>query len=151
MDYDKKKHFDLLKYSQKLESEGKDLYHVSEKDFFELREYSIMMINHLHWENREHYFELMEQFLNERINFLPLRKKHGAINDAGESLQAELILLEPNPNCEGLGLLIDDVISLFDEYCAKAGDEDELSDFEVKNRIQRIFGEMKDGYPLEKE
>jgi len=55
-----------------------------------------------------------------------------------------LILLEPNPK----GLLIDDVISLFDEYCAKAGDEDELSDFEVKNRIQRIFGEMKDGYPL---
>ena len=61
------------------------------------------------------------------------------------------MLREPNPNCEGFDRLIDDVISVFNEYCAKAGDEDELSDFEVKNIIQRIFEEMKDGYPLDKE
>lgn len=71
----------------------------------------------MHWENREHYFELI----------------------AGERLQADLILLEPNPNGEGLGLLIDDVISVFHEYCAKVRDKDELSDFEVKKRIERIF------------
>jgi len=61
------------------------------------------------------------------------------------------LLKEPNPNCEEFDRLIDDVISVFNEYCAKTGDEDELSDFEVKNIIQRIFEEMKDGYPLDKE
>ena len=49
MKYDKKKHLYLLKYSQKLESEGKHIYDESEKDFFALREYSAMLINHLHW------------------------------------------------------------------------------------------------------
>jgi hypothetical protein len=36
MKYDKQKHLDLLKYSQKLESEDKDIYDKSEKDFLKL-------------------------------------------------------------------------------------------------------------------
>ena len=150
MQYNKKKHLDLLKYSQKLESEEKHIYDESENGFFALREYSAILINHLHWENREHYFELIEEFLNEPINFLPLRKKHQSVKQAGKSLQGELILLEPNPNSEGFDSLINNLISVFDEYCAKAGDEGELSEFEVKNIIQRIFEEMKDRFPLNK-
>lgn len=137
-----------MKYSQKLESEGKCLYDEAQKDFFELCDYTILLINHLHWENREHYFELIEEFLNEPIKFLSLSDKHKAINEAGERLEGELILLEPNPNSEGFGRLIDNVISVFDRYHTKAGDEDKLSDFEVKNRIQRIFKKMKDRFPL---
>lgn len=148
MKYNKKKHFDLLKYSQKLEAEGKDSYDEAEKDFFTLRAYSALLINHLHWENRGHYFELIEDFLNGPINFLPLRKKRGAINNAEEMLSSEWILLEPNPKCEGFGNLIEDVISVFDEYCAKVGDEDELSDFEVKTIIEGIFKKMKHRFPL---
>ena len=76
MKYDKTKHLDLLKYSQRLEKEGKHIYDESRKDFFELCEYSAMMIAHLHWENQTQYFELIEQFSNGPINFLDLRKKH---------------------------------------------------------------------------
>ena len=64
-------------------------------------------------------------------------------------LSAELILLEPNPKSEGFGNLIDEVISVFDEYCAKVGDEDELSTFDVKNIVEKIFKEMKDRFPLD--
>ena len=45
MKYDKKKHLDLLKYSQKLDH----IYDESKEDFFELQVYSAMMIAHLHW------------------------------------------------------------------------------------------------------
>ena len=76
-----------------------------------------MIISHLHCENREQYFELIEKFLNGPINFLPLRKKHRAINNAGEILQAELILLEPNPKSKGFDDLIDELVSLFDRFC----------------------------------
>lgn len=51
------------------------------------------MIAHLHWQNREQYFELIEQFLNGPINFLDLRKKYRSVSDAVERLEAELILL----------------------------------------------------------
>lgn len=54
MKYDKKTHLNLLKYSQKLEKEGKHIYEESREDFFELEAYSAMMINHLHWETRTH-------------------------------------------------------------------------------------------------
>jgi hypothetical protein len=117
MKYNKEKHLYLLKYSQKLESEGKHIYDESEKDFFALREYSVMLINHLHWENRQQYFELIEQLLNGPVEFLKLRKKHRSVNDAGKLLQGELILLEPNEKCEGFDDLIDELVSLFDRYC----------------------------------
>jgi hypothetical protein len=58
-----------------------------------------MIISYLHWENREDYFELIEKLVNGQINFLPLRNKRRAINNAVERLEAELILLEPNLKC----------------------------------------------------
>ena len=72
-----------------------------------------MMISHLHWENWEHSIELIEKFLNYPINFLELRKKHRAINDPIESLEAKLILLEPNERCKAFDDLIDELVSLF--------------------------------------
>ena len=75
------------------------------------------MISHLHWESREHYFELIEKLLNGPIHFLELKKKHQAINEAGEGLEADLILLEPNEKSKEFDRLIDELILLFDRYC----------------------------------
>lgn len=120
-----------------------------DENFFELQEYSAMMICHLHWENREHYFELIEKLLNGPINFLPLREKHRAINDAGEMLEARLILLEPNPKCEGFDDLIDDLVSLFDRFCPDPSlrESHKFSEEEFRKVMQEIFTEMKDRYP----
>lgn len=49
--------------------------------------------------------------------FLELRKKHQAIKDAGERLEADLILLEANDKSEEFDDLIDEIIMLFDSYC----------------------------------
>jgi hypothetical protein len=101
MQYNKQRHLKLLKSSQKPEKPKKFLSDEEflkllefepDENFYELRDYSILRKCHLHWESREHYFELIEKLLNEPINFLDLRKKYQAINDAGERLQAELIL-----------------------------------------------------------
>ena len=56
---------------------------IPNENFFELEKYSAMMISHLHWENRDHCFELIEKLLNNSMHFLELRKKYQAINDAG--------------------------------------------------------------------
>ena len=75
-----------------------------------------MMIAHLNWQNREHYFELIEQFLNGPINFLHLRKKYQAVSDSVERLEAELILLDPmEPYDQAFGFteLIDELNSAF--------------------------------------
>ena len=108
-----------------------------------------MIICHLQWENREQYFELIEKLLNGPINLLQLRKKHRSINNAGERLEAGLILLEPNPKSEGFEDLVDDIVSLFDRFCPDPSIREsyEFSEEELKNLIQNIFIEMKDRYP----
>ena len=107
MQYNKRKHLKLLKSSPKLESPRRSLTDeefvkfldsmpIADENFFELQKYSAMMISQLHWENREHYFELIEKLLNGPMHFLELRKKYQAINEAGEILEVNLILLEPD-------------------------------------------------------
>jgi hypothetical protein len=164
MQYNKNKHLKLLKSLEKPEYSRKNLWDQEfltdeefrkrcesrpDENFFELRSYSIMLICHLHWENREHYFELIEKLLNGPINFGPLRKKHRIINNAGEMLEAGLILLEPNPKSEGFDELIDDLVSLFYIFCPDPSirESHELSEEELKKVIQKIFIEMKNRYP----
>lgn len=136
MKYDKKKHLDLLKYSQTLEKQGKSIYDESKDDFFKLRKYSALMIANLHWQNREQYFELIEEFLNQPIHFLGLRQRYQSINDSVECLEAELILLEPIEEYQKAFefiLLIDEIVLLFDQYCLDAGSSFTLGAFRVGN------------------
>lgn len=160
MEYNKNQHLKLLKSQPKpkntkksLSLEGfiESLDYTSEPDenFFQLQKYSAMMICHLQWENREQYFELIEKLLNGPIGFLELRKKYRAIADAGERLQAELILLEPNPKSEGFDDLISEIVLLFDRFCPDPSlrESNEFSEEELKKLIQKIFIQMKDRYP----
>ena len=158
MQYNKKKHLTLLKDSPKLKGPKtsfsdeeflKLLESRPDEKFFELEAYSAMLISHLHWENREQYFELIAKLLNDQLIFLELRKKHRAINDAGERLEAELILLEPNPKCEGFVDLIDELVSLFDRYCPDSSlrESHEFSEEELRDLVQNIFIKMKEYYP----
>ena len=157
MQYNKRKHLKLLKSSPKLESPRRSLTDeefvkfldsmpIADENFFELEKYSAMMISHLHWENREHYFELIEKLLNGPMHFLELRKKYQAINDAGESLEANLILLEPDAKSKGFGLLIGDLIMLFDRYCPDPSlrESHELSEEELRDLVKDIFIAMKE-------
>nr|YP_010134041.1 hypothetical protein KYU77_pgp066 [Tryblionella apiculata]QWM93530.1 hypothetical protein [Tryblionella apiculata] len=160
MEYDKKKHLKLLKSCPKLESPRTSLSDEEfvkfldsiprpDEKFFKLRKYSAMLICHLHWENREQYFELIEKLLNSPMYFLELRNKHQAINKAGASLQANLILLEPNERSVGFDDLIDELVSLFDLYCPDPSlrESHELSEEELRDLVQKIFIEMKERYP----
>lgn len=147
MQYNKKKHLNSQKSEKprKILSDEEFLKLLEsrpDENFFELEAYSAMIISHLHWENREDYFELIEKLLNGPINFLELRKKHQAINEG-------LHLLEPNEKCEGFDDLIDELVSLFDRYCPDPSlrESHEFSEEELKKLIQKILIEMKDRYP----
>jgi hypothetical protein len=148
MEYNKNLHLELLKRSQKLQQEGKHLYEESPEDFLKLRDLSALMIGYLHWQNREHYLELIEELLNGSIHFLPLRKKYTSINRAVELLEAELIFLDPiKPYTKAFNFmfLIDDLISLFDRYCSDPTicESHELTEEELRDSIQDMFIKIK--------
>jgi hypothetical protein len=158
MRYDKKRHLKLLKCSPKLKNPKKKfseeeflklLESTPDENFFELQKYSVMIISHLQWENQEEYFELIEKLINGPIDFLDLREKRRAINDAEEGLEVDFILLEPNQKSEGFGNLIEELVSLFDKYFLVPSllESNEFSEEELKKIIQNILIEMKDCYP----
>ncbi len=157
MRYKKKNHLKLLKISLKLKSPRKVRSHeeflkllesTPDENFLELQTYSVMIIYHLHWENREYYFEFIEKLLNGPINFLKLRKNHRSINDPVERLQSEFILLEPNPKFKGFDALIDEIVMLFDRHGPEPSlrKNYEFSEEKLKKLIQKIFIKMKDRY-----
>ena len=47
MEYNRKKHFNLVKYKTKLKLDGKDLLNISEEIFCELRGYSTVQIDYM--------------------------------------------------------------------------------------------------------
>ena len=171
--YNKKRYFELLKLrkssskSDSNKSEAfvkprtflsqeeflkfKSLLAKPDENFYELQAYTVIIRCHLHWENREHYFELIEKLLNGPLHFLELREKNNAIEDAVDRLEADLILLEPNEKSKGFADLIDEVISLFDRYCPEPSlrESHEFDEEELKKIIQEIFIQMKDRYPLD--
>jgi hypothetical protein len=118
MKYNKTKYLTLLKYSQKLDKQEKHIDDESRKDFLKLREYSDIMINHLHWENREHYFEL-------------IILEHNDKSEEFDDLIDQIIMLFdrycPDP-------------IIREDY--------EFSKEELKHLIRKIFIEMKNNYPL---
>ena len=84
-----------------------------------------MQIKYVQWRNREDSFELIEEFLNEPMNFGKLIRKSKAIDDEVERLESEFIFFEPVPTCEGFGYLINDLILVPELYSARLGEKDE--------------------------
>lgn len=146
MQYNKKKHLELLKsfpnLKEFIDSKG------TEK-CLELRIYSLLMVSHFHWENREQYIELIEKLLNGPIYFEELRERYEAIDTAVKTLEAKLILFEPNPKSEGFPYLMEDLLSLSEVYCHEPEfcESFEFNEKELKVLIQNILIEMKTRYP----
>ena len=58
----------LLKRSQDLKNQGKNLFIENEKEDFELSEYNIAVEEHIFWQDRYQVALLMEDFLNRKID-----------------------------------------------------------------------------------
>ena len=68
MNYNQKKHIQLLKRSQDLQNQGKDLFQENQKEYFELAQYNIVVEEHFFWQDRYKIFLLMENFLTRKID-----------------------------------------------------------------------------------
>ena len=120
------------------------------KDYLELIDYSAMMIAHLHWQNREQYFSLIQKFLDNPLDLLPfqtLRERYKSISDAVKQLEAELILLDPIEPYEKafeFTCSINKISGVFHKYILEQGPDECMGKEEVKNFVQTIFLEMKE-------
>ena len=68
MNYDKKRHIQLLKRLQDLKNQGKNLFIENREEDFELSEYNIAVEEHIFWQDRYQVALSMEDFLNRKID-----------------------------------------------------------------------------------
>lgn len=68
INYNFKRHVELLNQEKKLRSEGKFFFAESENEFKELCQYNSLMSQHIFWENRFEVSSLIQTFLNKKIN-----------------------------------------------------------------------------------
>ena len=94
---DRHRYYKLLKYSQKLDSEGKSLYNVSELKFDELLRYRSNTLKKLDLGLLNYYINLLEEFLENKMNAGELFSKYLKLQDwqseIKNNLEANLIIL----------------------------------------------------------
>jgi hypothetical protein len=68
MTYNQKRHIQLLKRSQDLKNQGKNLFIENREEDFELSKYNIAVAEQIFWQDRYQVALLMEDFLNYRLS-----------------------------------------------------------------------------------
>ena len=68
MKYNQKRHIELLKCSQDLKNQRKNLFLENQEEDFELSEYNIAVEEHFFWQDRDQVALLMKNFLNKKID-----------------------------------------------------------------------------------
>lgn len=142
-EYDVNKYIKLLNYQKTLYKEGKVLMNEDGTKYLELLEYSVRICDHMHWSQKNEYLQLIEKFLNSKIDGEEFENKFlkifTVIEDEHRRLERnyeELKLIEPNLMSLGFGEWISEIYLCCNEF---------YSDFnEEKDRIQIPFGKTEE-------
>ena len=143
LNYDKKTHLELLKDSEDLKQQGKVL-----RDELQLKflHYSAILVNHLNWEIRDQYLELLNKFIEKKIDILKFRiafcERYESIEKVADLLKSNRVLLSPNENSLDFGDLLSKIYD-----CCQAYSNDpepfrnkfEIGDVEFTTSIEKIY------------
>ena len=135
LNYNKKRHLELLNQQ-------------NDDDEFQskLRSYSIILIDHLNWEIRDQYLELLENYMEKKSDSFNFRirfcERYESIEKVAELLKSNRVLLSPDKNSLNFG----DLLSKIDHYCKAYSDdpepfrnEFEIGDVEFRILIEKIY------------
>jgi len=143
LNYDKKLHLELLKDCENLNQQGGLL---SDELKSRLRTYSVILIDHLNWEIRDQYLELLENYMEEKIDSFNFRirfcERYESIGKVADLLQSNRVFLSPDEN----SLDFADLLSAIDSCCKAYSDDPEpfrnkfeIGDVEFRISIEKIY------------
>jgi hypothetical protein len=142
--YSKEEHLSILKKKQ--QDTLKDPTLISK-----LKYYNVIVYHQLHWEIRWQFFEIVKDYIEERIDFISFKTKFfercESIDNLSDQLISDCVLLSPNKNCFDFGNLIDQIANFF-EICS-ANPKPYRADYEIDavefdSSIEKIYLEMQD-------
>ena len=133
LNYDKKRHLELLN------KQGDELN-------LKLLTYSVILIDHLNWEIRYQYLELLDKFIDKKIDSFNFRiafcERYESIEKVADLLKSNRVLLSPDKNSLNFG----DLLSKIDNCCKAYSDDPEpfrnkfeMGDVEFRISIEKIY------------
>jgi hypothetical protein len=114
LNYDKKRHRELIKYSQSLKQQGKSLYQESNDKYLKLLEYSCVLEAQLDWEAHDYYLELLDRVVKEKITiseFLYEFHQTSIVNsEVFNLLETKLVLLSSHEKSLDFSYFISEIL-----------------------------------------
>lgn len=145
-DYIKKRYFELLKYSQDLKQQGKFIGDESRNGYLELLTYSAMMSSHLYWETCDQYLQLLNEFIEEKIDipeFCQAFCERYELNDeVADILESNLILLSPHEKSGDFSGFIEEIFSCCEVYNADPEPfriSYDIDDTEFRDLVEKVY------------
>lgn len=133
LNYDKKRHLELLN-QQGDEFNSK------------LLTYSVILIDHLNWEIRDQYLELLENYMEEKRDSFNFRirfcERYESIEKVADLLESNRVLLSPDENSLDFGDLLSEIYSCCKDYSDDPEpfrNEFEIGDVEFRTSIEKIY------------
>lgn len=68
MKSNQKRHIELLKRSEDLKNQGKDIFTENKEEYFELAGYNVAVEEYFFWQDRDQFALLLKNFLNKKID-----------------------------------------------------------------------------------
>lgn len=152
MKYNYQKHIKLIKYRNELRKQGKLLILEDRKKAIELSEYTIRILDQLHWLNRNQYLQLIMDFLNSKLDGNQFDEKFSKMfskfdDDPLQRNCEQLKIFKLNPESRGFAQPVSEIYEsceqFFDEYNSEEEfdpallDEKQLRE-DVKNSLSEI-------------
>ena len=140
--YNKDKHFQLLKYSEDLRKQGKFIGMESREDYLKLLNYSSMVYSQLNWEIQDHYLEVFKKFLSNEISSYQFCKILNEKLELNEELSDELQFDLIHEKATNFTDFLDD-LSISCEVCDRNSESYRLpghiSESELQKEIKQTY------------
>ena len=146
--YNKKRHLELLKYSQYLKQQGKVLIHESKDDFLELLGYSAVLNAQLEWEAGYYYLQLLDQLMEKKITsgefFSKFHQKSIENSEVVDILESKFILLSPHEKSLDFSDFIEEIV----DYCESLNNDPDFlgEDYDLSDNDNEFSDSIKEIY-----
>jgi len=153
LDYRKERRSALLNYKKKIHLEILNQKKIGLNDELEsqLQFYSLILMDQLNWEIREQYLELLDKFMEKKIDilkFIPaFRERYQGIEKVKNVLESNRILLSPNKNSLEFGNQLLRIYNCWDAYSGDREpfrDKYEIGEIEYTNFMEEIYFQLKE-------
>jgi hypothetical protein len=144
MEYNSKIYLELLRYDQSLKKNGNSLQEQDKAKYLKLLNYSVKVSDHVHWQQKSEYLNVMKNFVDLKINgkqfVSQFNKIHRANEEAVKMLKTDLKQLnifQPNPKSFGFTEWTSEIDLGCDEF---------YPDFQLQDQVEFAFARDEENF-----